>query len=149
MIWHKIFQNSAHIKKNLYRWWIPRFTILHSRVTRGRSHPILYLSLRVCSRTSGSFARFFGNLRCFKKLCNFIFSVNVSTCGVVAKLFDFQPAVPGSILVVGNFFKKSQIFLTTRGFQKFWQKTWNQQLLFYYTMRRGENRIVASSSDSS
>ena len=52
------------------------------------------------------------------------------------KISDFHPAVPGSI-PGGNFFKKSQIFLITRGFQKFWQKTWNQQLLFYYSMRRG------------
>jgi len=45
-------------------------------------------------------------------------------------------------------FKKSQIFLITRGFQKFWQKTWHQHLLFYYSMRRGKNWIAAPSSDS-
>ena len=64
------------------------------------------------------------------------------------KISDFRPAVPGSI-TGGNFFKKSQIFLITKGFQIFWQKTWNQQLLFYYSMRRGKNWIVAPSSDSS
>ena len=72
-----------------------------------------------------------------------------SFCDVVVKSFDFHPAVPGSIPSSGNFFKKSQIFLITRSFQKFWQKTWNQQLLFYYSMRRGNNWIVAPSSDSS
>ena len=60
------------------------------------------------------------------------------------KISDFHPAVPGSI-PSGNFFKKSQIVLITRGFQKFWQKTWNQQLLFYYSMRRGS---VVQYSDS-
>ena len=63
------------------------------------------------------------------------------------KISDFHPAVPGSI-PGGNFFKKSQIFLITRSFQKFWQKTWNQQLQFYYSMRRGKNWTVAPSSDS-
>ena len=60
----------------------------------------------------------------------------------------FHPADPCSIPGNGNIFKKSQIFLFTRGFQKFWQKTWNQQLLFYYSMRKGKNWIVAPSSDS-
>ena len=60
------------------------------------------------------------------------------------KISDFHPTVPGSI-PGGNFFKKSQIFLITRGFQKFWQKTWNQQLLFYYSIRRGS---VVQCSDS-
>ena len=65
-------------------------------------------------------------------------------CAVV-KSFDFHPEILGSILDGGNFFKKTQIFLITRGFQKFWQKTWNQQLLFYYSVRRGS---VVQCSDS-
>ena len=67
----------------------------------------------------------------------------------MVKSFDFHPVLQGSIPVGGNFFKKSQIFLIPRGFQKFRQKTWNQQLLFYYSKRRGQNRIIAPSSDSS
>ena len=63
----------------------------------------------------------------------------------MVKAFDFHPAVLGSIPGCGNFFKKTQIFLITRGFQKFWQKTWNQQLLFYYSVRRGS---VVQCSDS-
>ena len=56
----------------------------------------------------------------------------------------FRGSNPGA----GSFFRKSQIFLITRGFQKFWQKTCNQKLLFYYSKRRGGNRIIAPSSDS-
>jgi len=61
---------------------------------------------------------------------------------------DFHPAGLGAIPGGGNFFKKSQIFLITRGFQKFWQKTCNQQLLFYYSLRREKSSIVAPCSES-
>ena len=66
----------------------------------------------------------------------------------MAKSFDSHPGVPGSNPSDGNFFKKSTNFLNPRGFQKFWQKTWNEQLLFCYSRRRGENRIIAPSSGS-
>ena len=35
---------------------------------------------------------------------------------------DFHPTGPGSIRDSGNFFKKTEIFLITIDFQKFWQK---------------------------
>ena len=100
---------------------------------------------------SDSFASIFGNLRSFKKLCNFIFMMLIwaqsswSCCGVVVESINFPPVVRGSIPGGRNLFKKSQIFLITRGFQKFWQKTLFQQLLFYYSMRR---RSVVQYSDS-
>ena len=63
----------------------------------------------------------------------------------MVKSFNNHPEVPGSIPGEGMVFKKSQILLIIKGFQIFWQKAWNQQLLFYYSMRRGS---VVKYSDS-
>jgi len=62
----------------------------------------------------------------------------------VVKSFNFHSAVPVQIPAVATISRNLQTFLITLGFQKFWQKTWFQQPLFYYSMQSG---FVAPSSD--
>ena len=71
--------------------------------------------------------------------------MKTAVVSVVVKSSDFHPAVPGSIPNGGNFFKKICKFSKAQGFQKFWQKIWNHQQLFYYSIRRGS---VVPYSDS-
>ena len=64
-----------------------------------------------------------------------------SCCGVMVKSSDFHPVGPGSIPGADIF----QEFSKSPRFSKFCEITWNQQLLFYYSMRRGS---VVQYSDS-